>query len=163
VTHEGIDMSVIDDINAHRYLYLTHLEEPEDNVLRLIVTEGRVDTTSKPEGMEGLGRLATDSRPIVADELCAAYEVRFEQYIAYAVLNESFTVRDDAEKFEGKLFRTYSESKFLTYVRTATIASDDYPGPFTHYGIVCLNHIIDVTSSDAPRITLVHPPTAQRP
>lgn len=35
-------VELFDQLNAHRNLYLTHLEEPEDNALRLIVTEGRL-------------------------------------------------------------------------------------------------------------------------
>jgi len=110
--------------------------------------------------LEGLGRLATGNHPIVADERSAEYEIHFEDYIAYAVLNESFTVHDESEKFEGRLFRIYSESKFLEYIAAGTIATDDYPGPFKHHGIACLNHIIEVASMEPPTITLLRPSTA---
>jgi hypothetical protein len=156
-------VELFDQLNAHRYLYLTHLEEPEDNALRLIVTEARLGEPSDvPDpSLEGLGRLATATRPIVADEQCAEYEIHFDDYIAYAVLNESFTVWDDSEKFEGRIFRIYSESKFLSYIAAGTIATDDYPGPFKHYGVACLNHIIEVASTEPPRITLLRPSTAR--
>ena len=147
-------MDVIDRINAHRYLYLTEVHEPRDLLLRLVVTEGR-HAQSDHSGPEGLGGPASSYGAIVADERSAAYEIQFDQYIAYAVLNESFTVWDDEEKFEGTLFRTYSQSKFLAYVRAGTIASDDHPGPFKHYGVVCLNHIIEVASPRAPKITML--------
>ena len=148
-------MNLIDRINQHRYLYLTELGEPEDNVLRLVVTEGRVgDDFAQPQDRELAGLMA-NSRPIVVDEMSAAYEIVFEQYIAYTVLNESFTVWDDAEKFEGRLFRLYSASRFLSYVGTGTIASADYPGPYIHYGVVCLNHVIEVASTTAPIIRML--------
>lgn len=155
-------MELFDQLNAHRYLYLTHLEEPEDNALRLIITEGRLGEHSDPPdpSLEGLGRLVTGTRPIVADELCAVYEIHFEDYIAYAVLNESYTVWDETEKFEGRLFRIYSESKFLAYIAAGTIATHDYPGPFKHYGVACLNHIIEVASTKPPTVTLLRPSTA---
>jgi hypothetical protein len=155
-------VELFDQLNAHRYLYLTHLEEPEDNALRLIVTEARRgEPSDAPDpSLEGLGRLATGTRPIVADERCAVYELHFEDYIAYAVLNESFIVADEREKFEGRLFRIYSESKFLAYIAAGTIATADYPGPFKHYELACLNHIIEIASTEPPTITLLRPSTA---
>jgi hypothetical protein len=148
-------MQAIEQLNAHAYLYLTELAEPADNLLRLVVTEGRVrdaEGVRVRQAAKLLGPFASETLPIIADELSASYEILFEQYIAYSVLNESFTVWDDSEKFRGKLFRTYSESKFLTFVHAATIASDEYPGPYTHYGVVCLNHIVEVASTLPPRI-----------
>jgi hypothetical protein len=147
-------MNLFNRINEHRYLYLTELSEPEDNVLRLIVTEGRTgDEAGAPAGDE-VAETMSKSSPILADG-SAAYELIFDQYIAYAVLNESFTVRDDAEKFEGKLFRIYSESKFLSYVSAGTIATADYPGSYKHYGLVCLNHVVEIASTADPVITML--------
>ena len=54
------------------------------------------------------------------------------------------------EEFEGKAFRVYSKSKFLDYVKATTYVTTDYPGPYNHYGFICLDHIINVVSSDAP-------------
>src|SRR5436190_23147268 len=106
-------MSAEEQINAHAYLYLTELTEPEDNVLRLVVTEGRV--TEPRERPRLVGGPASEYRSIVEDDMSASYEIVFKQYIAYSVVNESFTVWNDNEKFEGKLFRRYSASEFLTY------------------------------------------------
>lgn len=35
---------------------------------------------------------------------------------------------------------------------TATIATEGYPGPFQHIGVICLNHIIDVVSTTITRL-----------
>jgi hypothetical protein len=139
------------EIERLKSLYLTSLGELEDNVLRLIVTEARADGPTEDVRVGDV--LITGSRAIVSDETCAAYEVIFPDYIAYSVRNESFTVRDDDEEYEGRLFCVYRKSKFLEYVREATIVSDKHPGPFKHYGINCLNHIVDVASTRAPEIT----------
>lgn len=144
-------MNAIDQINSHRYLYVTEIGEPRDNALRVVVTAGRIGD----EAAEGLEDVAPDSREVVADAEPPSYEILFEHYIAYSVLNESFTVWDDEETFEGKLFRIYSESKFLTYIAAGTIATDDYPGPFRHYGIAALNHIVEVASMQPPRVTVL--------
>jgi hypothetical protein len=78
--------------------------------------------------------------------------VDFEAYIGYSVLNESITNLDDYEEFEGKAFRIYSKSRYLDYINVSTFASNDYPGPYKHYGIACLNHIIDIISTEEPII-----------
>jgi hypothetical protein len=149
------EVNLIDHINRHRYLYLTEVGEPEDNVLRLVIVEARIGRDSDSRQIDELVGPASTTSPIVVDDTTAAYEVIFEQYIAYAVLNETFTIWDDAERFEGNLFRIYSESKFLAYVGAGTIASADDPGPFKHYGVVCLNHIVEVASTVTPSIRML--------
>lgn len=99
-------MNLIERINEHRYLYLTELTEPEDNVLRLLITEGRIGDAPHPKSAASHAGVVSETRAIVADERSAAYEVLFEHYMAYAVLNESYTVADDAEIFESQVFRS---------------------------------------------------------
>jgi hypothetical protein len=143
-------VELFDVINSHRYLYLTDMSEPDVNVLRLVVTEGQVRSTDERRAGE-----ASEYGAIVADERCASYEVLFVSYVAYFVRNESFTVHDDTESFVGALFRVYSKSKFLEHVAAATIASVEYGGPFTHYGLVCEDHIVDVAASGEPLISVL--------
>jgi hypothetical protein len=73
-------------------------------------------------------------------------------------LNESFATRDDSEEAKGKLFRSFSKSRFLSYVRTATFATDEYPGPVNHFEVICQNHVIEVVSTEAPRIRRIARP-----
>ncbi len=72
--------------------------------------------------------------------------------MAYAVLNESFAKVDDYEEHKGRYFRIYSKSHFLDFLGVATFASDDYPGKAAHYEIACLDHIVDVVSSEEPQV-----------
>ena len=149
-------MNLIEQINNHKYLYLTEIGEPEDNVLRLVIEQALVseeehDLTVGTSVISGL-------RDIVSDEKCFTYEVIFESYIAYSVINESFTQVDESEISSGNLFRIYSKSHFLDYVKVATFASEDYPGVFSHYEIVALNHIVEIVSIDSPKINLLRVP-----
>ena len=149
-------MNLVEQINNHKYLYLTEIGEPEDNVLRLVIEQASVgeqehDLTVGTSVISGL-------RDIVSDEKCFVYEVIFETYIAYSVINESFTQVDDSEIYTGNLFRIYSKSHFLDYVKVATFASEDYPGVFSHYEIVALNHIVEIVSVDSPKINLLRVP-----
>ncbi|HEY8560759.1 MAG TPA: hypothetical protein VIL74_10330 [Pyrinomonadaceae bacterium] len=98
-------------------------------------------------------------RDIVSDETCYAYEIIFESYIAYSVLNESFACVDESEIYSGNLFRVYSKSNFLEYLKSATFASKDYPGEFKHYEIAALNHIVEIASVDAPQIGILRAPS----
>jgi hypothetical protein len=145
------NLELIKQIDAHRCLFLTDLREPADGSLRLVIEEGKAGGPGVDLDL-GDGVVLPGSRPIEIDESCAAYEVLFEGYIAYAVRDESFTIADDEEVFDGTLFCIYSQSKFLDFVAASTFADDQYPGSFTHYGLNCLNHIVDVASPSSPRI-----------
>ena len=146
-------MENVDQINQHAYLYLTEIGEPEDNVLRLVIEEAR--PSGEPQELKIGDVTLSGARPIVSDDTCFAYEVVFGSYVAYSVRNESYTLEDKSEEFTGHLFRAYSKSHFLDYIRVATIASDDYPGKLNHYEIVCGNHIVDVVSIGEPVICIV--------
>lgn len=77
-------------------------------------------------------------------------QIEFDSFIGYSILNESFTVWDDYEQFEGNIFRVFTKSRYLDYISVGTIATEEYPGPFKHYGIAALNHIVDVVSISDP-------------
>ncbi len=80
----------------------------------------------------------------------------FEDYLAYSVRNESFTVWDNEEEFTGNVFRVYTKSKFIDYVRASTesFLVENVVGVYKHYEIVCQNQIIDVASSHEPKIEI---------
>src|SRR3989442_5310762 len=150
-------MNVIEQIESHRFIYLVEINEPRDNVLRLVIAEAKERETSEELkiGDVVLSSVLSDAKELVADESCNAYEILFQDYVAYSVRNESFVSVDESETWTGRLFQTYSRSHFLDYVRVATFASDDYPGELGHYGINCLNHIVDVISASQPIISLI--------
>lgn len=149
-------MNLIEQINNHKYLYLTDIGEPSDNILRLVIEQA---TTSDEEHDMKIGEtMISGLRDIVSDERCFAYEIIFESYIAYSVLNESYTQVDESEIFTGNLFRIYSKSNFLDYLKLATIATEDYPGKFEHYEIVALNHVVEIASTNSPLINVLRAP-----
>lgn len=139
-------------------LFLHSIEDIGGNALRVIVEEGRVDESAGLRaGMENLADIALE--PLLREAHCVshaqgggAFELVWDDYIAYAVRNESYAVPDRYEQWEGKRLRKYSKSCFLDYVAATTFASVAYPGPFTHWGLVCEDHIIDVASTCEPAI-----------
>ena len=148
---------MIDQIESHRFIYLIEINEPSDNVLRIVISEAQEREPSEDLklGDAVLSSVLSDAKELVADELCTAYEILFQDYVAYSVRNESFVSVDESEQWTGRLFQKYSRSHFLDYIRVATFASDDYPGKLGLYGINCLNHIVDVISASQPTVSLI--------
>jgi len=136
-----------EQINKSKYLFLTSIAELSGNSLRLTVQEGRA--SGALENIEVAGTVVKDVRPVLpyVDSIW-----KIVRYVAYSVRNESYVNSDAEERWEGHLFRTYSKSKFLDYVRVATFACDEYPGRLAHYQLVCTDHIIDVVTIQPPVI-----------
>jgi hypothetical protein len=145
-----------DEIDDCRWIYLRELGEPEENALRLVIEEAKAD--GPPEDIEVLpGKVISGTLAIESDDSCRVFELVWPTYVCYSVRNESFCTMDKAEAWEGRLFCLYSKSHFLDYVSRATFASADYPGPLRHWGVNCLNHIIDVVSVSEPKVRRVRP------
>ena len=81
-------------------------------------------------------------------------EIEFDSYIGFSIRNESYTLRYEYEVFEGRIFRLFEKSKYLDFIRLATFASEEHPGPFKHYGVAGLNHIVDIVSKDEPIVRI---------
>jgi hypothetical protein len=121
-------MNLIQQIDRQEWLYFREIAEPDINVLRIVIQGAK--TSNETYDLD-LGKAQIkDVHPIVSDETCDAYEIVFRTYIAYAVLNESYASIDESEESTGKYFRVYSKSRFLDYLRSASFATEDYPGKF---------------------------------
>ena len=139
-------MNVFREIDDCKYLYLGALSEPEDNALKAVVLEAKSGAVASPAHA-----LVTNISPIEHTQGCRVFEITWESYISYSVTNESYA-QNGSDVFEGHLFRLCSKSHFLDYVASATFATFDYPGPFRHWSIVCLNHVVDVVSQVEPTV-----------
>ncbi|WP_342578552.1 hypothetical protein [Psychrobacillus sp. FSL K6-2843] len=126
--------------------------ELQVNSLRLFFERRKVIET---EEKYVIGDVSIEGFPVTTDESLPIIQIHFENYISYSVTNESFTQWDEYEEFEGKAFRVYSKSHFLDFVQSHTFASKDYPGPFKHYGMICIDHIVNIASTSIPIITEV--------
>jgi hypothetical protein len=139
------------EINSCKYLYLREIAEPRDNRLRLIIEEASAGSETAPREIGGV--LFSDLRPIESTHRDRLFELIWDSYIAYVIRNESFVVMDKAEVIEsGRLICIYSKSHFLDYVSKSTFTTNEHPGELKHFGINCLNHIVDVVSVFEPEI-----------
>lgn len=139
------------DLMGLKDIYLEDIFETKDNYLRLTFSRSKLSKVSDPIIIDANHSIKVDSA-VDIDYSLPLIQIDFDWYIGYSVLNESYTVWDDYQKFEGKSFRIYTKSRYLDFINAGTIASIDYPGPFKHYKIVCLNHIIDIVSTNEPII-----------
>jgi|SRR5471030_1881548 len=136
---------------------MNSISEPCNNELTLEIFEA-FTLPASPDTLRPLSE-ALDlnlplGSPIEHVSGCKIFTLQWPNYVAYSVRNESYTTVDNYEVFEGKKIVKYSKSRYLDFVRDATFADDSYPGPMTHWGIFCLNHIIDVVSCHQPEVII---------
>jgi hypothetical protein len=76
---------VIEQIESHRFIYLVEINEPSDNVLRLVISEAQERETSQDLeiGDVVLSSILSDAKELVADESCNAYEIFFQDYVKW--------------------------------------------------------------------------------
>ena len=108
------------------------------------------------EGGNAVSVLLRKATPIYPDE-CKVYEIIFEDYILHLVRNESYTSYDDYEVFTGKHFVVFEKSRLLDMLPQLTdcAAYKDgsfYPKEWTHYGLCCQDHVIDIISCSKPAV-----------
>jgi hypothetical protein len=143
-------MTLREELDSHRYLFVEGIKEEGRNALQIIISGAVVSTeeeTITVNGVEfhGTRRIEPGSQ---------WYELTFELYVAYFVLNESYDTRYTGiqeEKWEGKNFRTTSESMFIKFLETSSICRD-WAGDYVHYRICCQNHVINIVTAHEPEM-----------
>ncbi|MGX1323918.1 hypothetical protein AB7M17_007371 [Bradyrhizobium sp. USDA 377] len=125
------------------WIFLTDLNEPEDNSLRLMVAEaktlGDVEHSLFP---------ASSTRPIVITEDSRRFEFVWKDYVAYLVRNESFASLEEGQP--TGIFLEKQSSAYLRFLDETTFATAVMNKPIRHWVVNCLNHCIDVASFSEP-------------
>ncbi len=140
-----------ESINSHSCIYLGNISEPQDNSLRLVIEEGSFDGEERPLDplmCEILGIPAPDP-----DKQTCIYEVIFDSYIAYNILDESYLpdLNTDSEDPQP-VFRIYQQASYLDYIKENTQAVITHEGKLQQYSLKCLNHLIDIVANEPPII-----------
>lgn len=143
-------------INEADYLFLQYVSEPEVNLLALIVEEGML--SGNIESTE----ITRDVQRIVSAPYCRSYEILWENYVSYNIMNESYGIVAHDQIYEGKKWRIYSKSEYMNFIKKTSFASEEYPGPLTHWCILTEHHLIDVISWKEPKIRLLEPDEIKR-
>ncbi|NCT38563.1 hypothetical protein GTW56_21495 [Bacillus sp. EB93] len=121
-------------IQEKGYIYLEKIIEPKENSLRLLINRSTFNI----------------DLPMV--------QLEFESYISYSVIDECFSYSiDNSEISKGELFRIYTKSRYLDFIKIATNEREDVcPSEnYIHYQFPGLNHTIDVISCEEPKVTVV--------
>ncbi len=137
--------------------FLLKTEEIGDNCVKFIVVlshQGIKETHDITENA-AINKLLEKCSPLYPnnDEI---YEISFDNYILHQTRNESFCSWDNYEIREGKHFIEFTRSRLLDIVPQLIeyqLVNDIFsPNKPKHYGIYCLNHIIDIISCFEPKI-----------
>lgn len=134
------------------YVDVTEIREPEQNALRLVVKEMSLNRTSAMRPPPPLD----DAIPIEhqSNDLC--FEITWDRYDVYQVLNESFDSGNGPEEaYEGNLFRKYIKSRYLRFVGDAFENVRFLDPEHQHWAIVGQNRIVHVISSAEPLIRVL--------
>lgn len=152
-------MSVIDRINQHCGLYVSYVAQVGHQELVVFFSEARVDKdkTEEMKFNEGTEHevALTGLNPIITDEKCQKYKATFKRFLIYQVMEESCIAWDDAEVFDGGLYRTFTRSRFLDHIDSHLIISWYQEQPdmkYTHFQIGGLDFIVDVAAQEPPLI-----------
>lgn len=143
-----------------KYLYLDKLFEPSDNQLAMRVleaTDGGPVTTAilDAQALEPVKDILAQSTMIEHCTGCRIFDITWRSYIGYSVRNETFAWPEPGTSLcIGRLFVEYKSSSYLEYLKQASWACADYPGPYRHWAALCLNHIVDVASVDEPTVAV---------
>ena len=139
-----------EELGNCRYLFLEQLIEPKRNALRIRLAEGIVSSAGVP--VEIASQSFGDGLPVETNPNCARYELTWDSYVLYQVLNEMYSTAEvSARGTVTRLARVYKASSLLDYISRSGNASDTWPGGLLHFQIVCADHVIDVISSEGPQ------------
>jgi hypothetical protein len=156
---------VADEIRSCNYLYLETLTEPGVNDLRIVLLEAVAGPPISAEELASesdpvLRSILVGSRKIDPQPGCRRFELVWESYIGYSVVNESYSNSEPATSVavgDRRRFAEYSSSQYLDYLAKASFASKDYPGPYRHWALYCQDHTIDIASQVEPLIRKLEP------
>ena len=138
--------TVLDDAKTwflHALLYQDHL--------RVIVAEGFVG--DQTEDLRIGDHTIKDLRSINVSERSRLFEIRFPQFVAWQVVNESFTSFDEYElRDDTGTLQTLSRSKYFDFVKANHGWYEDVIELAKHYRVWTENEVVDVVACEPPTI-----------
>lgn len=143
-------MTHIDRLNSCHSLVVDNLFEPSQNRLTIQVTVG---ITSENTEMVTVSGVELGPYKKVDFDNGETYEIFFNFYISYFVINESFDSGMSSEYIGGKI-RRYANSSFIEFCKEQNIYFklwDDKD--IIHYGIITEHHVIHVLTTSEPQIS----------
>ena len=144
-------MSPLEVIESQDYIWLVGLSEPSTNELTITVSPTLYGETRVGIPFVGGVPLDLPGRILTPNE-SIEIDITFNFYFFYRVYNETYSCPHQNAKHEGKRFRTYQESEFITRVDMNGKEIDE-KDLNKHYQIGCMYHIIDIVSWSQPEFS----------
>lgn len=111
---------------------------------------------SEPENIKILNSVIRDAYPIDILPTSKQVLIRFSQFVAWQVVDESFTSFDEYEQRDDKGFiQILTRSKYFDYVNASHGWYPDIIGSGKHYRIWTCDEVIDIVSCKEPIIELI--------
>ena len=126
-------------------LLLVRIGEPSNNDLRLVLLEMK----TQPAVVDTEFGAA---HPVEPDETSRGFELTWWCYLGYSIRNESYFKPEDGAASGPGPVGTVTNSAYLAYIAATTFATNDYPGPLTHWFVDTQWHCIDVVSDSPPEV-----------
>ena len=154
------EMAFGSDYGKIHGVFLLSAEESDENCISFKIALGKLgkkgDWTEEAKGNKALTELFREATPVYPDEN-EVYEITFEDYLLNQTRNESYASYDENEIRKGNPLIIFEKSRLLDLLPqltdcTAHKDGNFYPAKWSHYGIYCENHIIDVISCIEPKI-----------
>ncbi|MBP2644224.1 MAG: hypothetical protein H6Q67_2111 [Firmicutes bacterium] len=142
---------MFEEINKFKTLFLEDVKEEDGHNLVLNFCIGSVSEAAEKLILDGV--TMKDVRIITKDER-VRFEVVFPSYVAFDIMNESFSIPNDYDEFTGSKAREYTKSHYLEYIQNKTTASANWMRQLKHFGFCCEWQIIDVISKDKPEVRI---------
>mgnify|MGYP001599975350 FL=1 len=89
------DLNAIAEIDSCSFLFLIDLREGDYNTLHVQVAEGLA--VGRPKSIKVAGTEITDCTAIEVTDESRVFEIVWNDYVGYSVLNESYATHNDKE------------------------------------------------------------------
>lgn len=174
------DQKNFEEINKHRWTFLRDIEvKGEDNRLKITIDIGSVGQPEEDQVLKEILGQTFHTSPIEIPKGNPAFQIVFDYYYAYQMMDEMYADYCDEEPRLGKRFRFYYTSPYLRYhwrSQTLPLTAEDYdfnaPGfvsfnaktgleeynhlcnghKMKHFRVFCEDQVIDVLSHCMPKI-----------
>lgn len=135
-------------LKGWRNFFVKEISEPVEHILRVVLVEAEMS-----QAAEQISDLSCAALPLKHDATDSFIEVLWKGCISYSLLNESYTSVGPNQSSDGShisMLETFDQSDYIDYLEKISFANQVYPGPFKHYRLSSLTHIIDVISLCPP-------------
>lgn len=89
---------------------------------------------------------------LIEREPVERYELSWTNYLYFSSCDESYAPAIASDVFQGGPIRQYSKSQLLDRVEELVSSGEMLPAKPQHFGIYCLDHIVDVLAYEAPKV-----------